>query len=64
MDKENKIKAMELMFQNHTTRQMAEFIVNLDESVEGLGKNNRLMAEAYRKSLSSKPQTSPNATEH
>lgn len=52
MEKEEKIKAMELFIKNHTQRQIAEFVVNLDESVESLGKNNRALAEAYRKVLS------------
>ena len=51
MEKEDKIKAMELLINSHTVKQIAEFIVNLDESVEGLGKNNRALAEAYRKVL-------------
>ena len=43
---------MELLIKNHSIREMAEFMVNLDDTVEGLGKNNRALAEAYRKALS------------
>ncbi len=49
--KELRIQAMELMLKNHPRRQMAEFMVNLDESVKGLGENNRALAKAYREAL-------------
>ena len=31
MNKENKVKVMELFIENHTKREVAEFIVNLND---------------------------------
>jgi hypothetical protein len=49
MDKEEKIKVMELFILHHTTRQIAEFIVNLEDAVEGLTQNNKSFQEEFRK---------------
>jgi hypothetical protein len=51
-DKQTQIEAIKLFIDNTGKDELAEFIVNLDLAVEGLGKNNRGFAEAYRKSMS------------
>jgi len=51
LTKEERIRMMEVFIQRHTIKEIAEFMVNLQDSVDGLSQNVHAYVEAYRKEL-------------
>ena len=51
MDKQDEIRVMKHFINNHTTEEIAEFIVNLNDSVDRLSENMREFSKAYREIL-------------
>jgi len=49
MKKEQKIKVMEVFIERHTKKEIAEFIVNLDDSLHGLQANMGKYREEFKK---------------
>lgn len=54
--REEKITAAKLFMELHSADEIAEFIINLNDAVDGLGKNNDSLREGYSILLSSRDE--------
>ena len=49
MKKEEKIRIMEIFIKRHTVKEIARFIVNQDEAIEGQRENMQSFREEFKK---------------